>query len=246
MGYRTDISRRDRTGVIAGVIAIHALLFFAVIHRWGPGGIAQLNDYPPPVSILDLRQPPPPPPPQPRQQAKPKEEEGGSAPNLKSEATPIKAPEPKVVVPPLPQVAASEAPHQGTAPTQGAAPVAGIGTGTGGSGNGTGTGTGGGSGGGGEGGVADPPHLVSPVLTGRDFSRELLDQWPRGATVFMRLRVDARGYVSECTVDRGTGVPAIDSQVCNLAHDRLRFRPALNRSGQAVAGWFGYAQRAPR
>ena len=28
--------------------------------------------------------------------------------------------------------------------------------------------------------------------------------------------------------------------------DRLRFRPALNRSGQAVAGWFGYAQRAPR
>ena len=80
MGYRTDISRRDRTGVIAGVIAIHALLFFAVIHRWGPGGIAQLNDYPPPVSILDLRQPPPPPPPQPRQQAKPKEEEGGSAP----------------------------------------------------------------------------------------------------------------------------------------------------------------------
>ena len=103
-----------------------------------------------------------------------------------------------------------------------------------------------GSGGGGEGGVADPPHLVSPVLTGRDFPRELLDQWPRGATVFMRLRVDARGFVSECTVDRGTGVAAIDSEVCNLAHDRLRFRPALNRSGQAVAGWFGYAQRAPR
>jgi protein TonB len=62
----------------------------------------------------------------------------------------------------------------------------------------------------------------------------------------MRLRVDPRGYVSECAVDRGTGVPAIDSTVCNLAHDRLRFRPALNRNGQAVAGWFGYAQRAPR
>ena len=248
MAYRTDISRRDRTGVIAVVIAIHALLLFAVIHRWGPNGIAQLNDYPPPVSVLDLKQPPPPPPPppQPRQQAKPRDEEGGSAPNIKSEATPIKAPEPKVVVPPLPQIAASKTPREGTAPTQGAAPVAGPGTGTGGSGNGTGTGTGSGSGGGGEGGVADPPHLVSPVLTGRDFSRELLDQWPRGATIFMRLRVDARGYVSECTVDRGTGVAAIDSQVCNLAHDRLRFRPALNRSGQAVAGWFGYAQRAPR
>jgi protein TonB len=74
----------------------------------------------------------------------------------------------------------------------------------------------------------------------------MLDRWPRGATVFMRLRVDARGYVSECTVDRGTGVAAIDSVVCNVAHDRLRFRPALNRAGQPVAGWFGYAQPAPR
>jgi protein TonB len=84
------------------------------------------------------------------------------------------------------------------------------------------------------------------VLLGRDFPSQVLDQWPRGATVFLRLRVDARGYVSECNVDRGTGVAAIDSEMCNLAHDRLRFRPALSRSGQAVAGWFGYAQPAPR
>jgi protein TonB len=60
------------------------------------------------------------------------------------------------------------------------------------------------------------------------------------------LRVDPRGLVSECMIDRGTGVPPIDSTMCNLAHERLRFRPALNRSGQAVAGWFGYAQPAPR
>jgi protein TonB len=74
----------------------------------------------------------------------------------------------------------------------------------------------------------------------------LLDQWPQGAAVFLRLRVDAQGYVSECVVDRGTGIPAIDSAMCNLARERLRFRPALNRSGQAVAGWFGYAQPPPR
>jgi protein TonB len=74
----------------------------------------------------------------------------------------------------------------------------------------------------------------------------MLDQWPRGATVFLRLRVDDRGFVSECSVDRGTGMAAIDSVICNLAHDRLRFRPALNRAGQPVAGWFGYAQPAPR
>src|SRR5690242_12643675 len=203
------------------------------------------------MRVFDLTQPPPPPPPPPpeqKQQPKPKEKEGGSAPpNIRSEATPIEAPKPKIVVPPVPQIAASETPRQGTAPTQGSAPLAGPGTGAGGIGNGTGSGAGGnGPGGGGDNGVAEPPHLVTPVLTGRDFPRELLEQWPRGATVFMRLRVDARGYVSECTVDHGTGLAAIDSAVCNVAHDRLRFRPAVNRAGQAVAGWFGYAQRAPR
>jgi protein TonB len=132
-------------------------------------------------------------------------------------------------------------------PTQGAAALGGPGTGAGGRGNGGGSGAGGnGSGGGGDNGVAEPPHLVTPVLSGRDFSRDTLDQWPHGATVFLRLRVDDRGYVSECSVDHGTGNSAIDSQLCNLAHDRLRFRPAVNHGGQAVAGWFGYAQRAPR
>jgi protein TonB len=109
-----------------------------------------------------------------------------------------------------------------------------------------GSGAGGnGAGGGGEGAV-EPPHLVTPVLSGRDLPSGLIDEWPRGATVFLRLRVDARGYVSECTIDRGTGVAAIDGVLCNLAYERLRFRPALNRGGQAVAGWFGYAQPAPR
>jgi periplasmic protein TonB len=247
VAYRTDISSRDRGGAIAVVIAIHAALLFAVLHHWG--GMT-LQDARGAMKMFDVTQPPPPPPPPPQtQQPKPKEKEGGSAPpNIKSEATPVEAPKPRIVVPPVPQIAASVTPRQGTAPTQGASNVAGPGTGAGGTGTGTGSGSGGNGpgGGGGDNGVADPPHLITPVLTGRDFPRDLLQQWPRGATVFLRLKVDTRGYVSECTVDRGTGIAAIDSVVCNLAHDRLRFRPAVNRSGQAVAGWFGYAQRAPR
>jgi len=151
------------------------------------------------------------------------------------------------MLPPLPQIAASETPRQGASPTQGASTYAGPGTGSGGAGTGTGSGAGGnGPGGGGDNGVAEPPHLTTPVLTGRDFPRDMLEQWPSGATAYLRLRVDARGYVSECAIDRGTGVPSIDAEICSLAHDRLRFRPAVDRSGQAVAGWFGYAQRAPR
>ena len=247
MAYRQVVTSRDKSTAIVAVVAIHAALLYALLNLSGKLDLPGEQSV---MSVFDLRQPPPPPPPPPQQkiQPKPKEKEGGSAPpNIKSEATPVKAPKPKVVVPPVPQIAASPTPRQGTAPTQGSAPFAGPGTGAGGAGNGTGSGTGGnGSGGGGDNGVAEPPHLATPVLTGRDIPRDLLSQWPSGAPVFLRLRVNPQGYVSECNVLRGTGNAAIDNAMCNIAHERLRFRPALNRSGQAVAGWFGYAQRAPR
>ena len=249
MAYRTNINNRDRGGAIAAVIAIHIGLLFMLLNLSGAMDTPEAQSV---MRLFNLAQPPPPPPPPPpvqRPQPKPKEKAGGSAPpNIRSEATPVQAPKPKVIVPPVPQIAASPTPRQGTAPTQGASSVAGPGTGAGGTGNGTGSGNGGNGpgGGGGDNGVAEPPHLVTPVLTGRDFPRDALSEWPPGATIFLRLRIDARGYVSECNVDRGSGVPAIDGAICNIAHERLRFRPALNRSGQAVAGWAGYAQRAPR
>jgi protein TonB len=226
------------------VIAIHAALLFALLHMSGKMNLANPQSV---LSVFDVRDVPPPPPQQ-KQQPRPKEKEGGSAPkNIKSEATPVAAPKPKIETPPVNQIAAAETPRQGTMSTQGASDVRGPGTGAGGAGTGTGSGAGGnGPGGGGDNGVAEPPHLVTPVLRGRDIPQDVLDQWPRGATVFMRLRIDPRGYVSECTVDRGTGLAIVDLSVCNLAHERLRFRPAVNRSGQAVAGWFGYAQPAPR
>jgi protein TonB len=246
--YRSDLNTRDKGGAIAAVIAIHAALLFAVLHRWGDG----IADVPAAaMKVFDVRDVPPPEPPPPRvqrpqQQSKPKLKEGGSAPkNIESEATTIVAPTSRIALPtPVP---ATETPRQGSDPTQGASDVRGPGTGAGGTGTGSGSGSGGnGPGGGGDGGTVSPPRLVTPVLTGRDFPREMLSEWPRGAQVFLRLRVDSRGYVSECIIDRGTGVTAIDSQICDMAHQRLRFRPALSRSGQPVAGWFGYRQTAPR
>lgn len=247
MAYRTDINSRDRGGAIVAVAAIHAALLFALLHL---SGKIDLTDPQSVLRVIDLANPPPEPPPPPpvqNRQPRPKQKEGGSAPkNIRSQATPVVAPKPKIVTPPVQQIAASETPRQGTAPTQGASNVRGPGTGAGGTGTGTGSGNGGNGPGGGGGGVADPPHLATPVLRGYDFPRDLIDQWPDRATVFMRLRVDAQGMVSECTVDGGTGVAAIDRQICNIAYQRLRFRPAMNRSGQPVAGWFGYAQPAPR
>jgi len=232
---------------MAAVVAIHLGLLFVMLHLSPSRDLPGVDSA---IRVFNLSQPPPPETPSPhqqqKQQPKPKQKEGGAAPpNIRSQATPVKAPKP--VIPQVPETVASETPRQGTQATQGAAPIAGPGTGAGGIGTGTGSGAGGnGPGGGGDNGVAEPPHLTTPVLSGRDFPGYMLERWPRGMTIFMRLRVDARGFVSECTVDRGTGVASIDSAVCNLVHERLRFRPAFNRSGQAVAGWFGYAQRAPR
>jgi protein TonB len=245
--YRSDLNTRDKGGAIVLVAAIHAALLFVLLHMSGKIDLADPQSA---LKMFDVNAPEPPPPPPPpqqqqREQQKPEEKEGGSPANVRSQATPVVAPKPEVEPQRPNPIAVTETPSQGAAPTQGAAAVRGPGTGAGGTGTGTGNGSGSGSGGG-DGGVADPPHLISPVLTGRDIPRDLLQQWPGGTPVFLRLRVNPQGYVSECNVLRGTGVAAIDNTMCNIAHDRLRFRPAVNRSGQPVAGWFGYAQRPPR
>ena len=246
--YRSDLQAKDRGGAIVAVAAIHAALLFAFLNMSGRMDLTGPESVLRTIDINALEPPPPPPPPPPQQQRerqRPEEEEGGSPANIRSQATPVVAPKP-VVEPQRPNpIAVTETPNQGAAPTQGAADVRGPGTGAGGTGTGTGTGSGSGPGGG-DGGVAYPPRLVTPDLRGRDFGQELLRQWPRGAQVFLRLRVDNRGFVSECILDRGTGVRSIDSEICNLAYQRLRFRPALNRAGQPVAGWFGYRQTPPR
>jgi protein TonB len=248
--YRSDLQTRDKGGAIAGVVAVHAVLLFMLLNLSGRMDLGHPQSV---LRVFNVNEVPPPPPetvpqPQTQQQQKPKETEGAASPeNIRSTATEIVAPKPRIALPlPVP-VRPTQTPNTGGQPTQGASNVVGPGTGAGGTGTGTGSGgSGSGTGGGGEGGAVSPPRLATPVLRGRDFPREMLDQWPRGATVFLRLRVDPRGFVSECNVDRGTGIAAIDSQICNVAHDRLRFRPALNRAGQPVAGWFGYAQPAPR
>ena len=248
--YRPSLNNRDKSGAIAGVIAIHVGLAFAFLHM---SGTVDLGDPQRVMRVFDVRDtvppPPPPPPPQLReeQKPKPKDPEGGAPANIRSEATPVVAPKPRIVLPAPSPVVVSETPRQGAAPTQGAADVRGPGTGAGGSGSGTGTGSGAGSGGGGAGSrLASRSRLVTPVLTGRNFPRDMLRAWPRGVDIFTRLRVDADGVVIQCIVDRGTGNPMIDDQVCNQIRSYLRFQPALDESGRRVADWAGYRQAAPR
>src|SRR4051794_15516412 len=140
--YRSNLDTKDRSGAIAAVVAIHGVLLFALLHISGKISLGDPQSVLRVFDINALKAPPPPPPPQPQQkgQPKPKAKEGGSAPrNIKSEATPVVAPAPKIPAPPT--IAATETPRQGAAPTQGASNVRGPGTGAGGLGNGTGSGS---------------------------------------------------------------------------------------------------------
>ena len=238
--YRSDLNPRDKSTAIAAVVAIHAALAFLVLHKFGDviveAGTAALKTF----DVRDI--PPPPPPPPSREQPKPKDKEGGSAPeNIRSQATPVAAPKPKIETPPVQPIAATETPRQGTAPTQGASNVPGPGTGAGGQGIGTGSGRGGSGPGGGGGGVATPASLVRGI-SGRDYPSGIRERWPRGGVIYLRLRVEPNGRPSRCDVMRSFGDQLTDQWTCSLVMQRATFRPALDARGVPVSAWFGYKQ----
>ncbi|MEO5972128.1 MAG: TonB family protein [Sphingomicrobium sp.] len=242
--YRSDLNPRDKTGAITLVLAIHAGLAFALLHL---SGTVDLTAPQRELQVFDVSDivPPPEPPPVEKQveQEKPKEKEGASAPkNIKSEATPVVAPKPRIELPVPPTIVVAEIPRQGSDPTQGAAPVRGPGTGAGGLGTGTGSGgSGSGSGGGGM-GKGTRPRLVSRPLTSRDYPRELARAWPSGARVMVAVRVQLDGRGTDCRINGSSGVPAIDAETCRLAETKLRFRPAINARGEPYVAWYGYMQ----
>ena len=228
---------------LTAVVLVHVALAYALLNL---SGAVRLPDPDELTQLIDVTAQPPPPiveieP----ETAKPKKQEGAaSAKNIESQATPVVAPKPVIVVPTPQPIVASPTPAQGAQATQGASDVVGPGTGAGGSGTGTGSGgSGAGDGGGGNGLAVVRTRLATRPLTARDFPYALLDRWPRGRPVMMRFRVDAQGGIIQCIVDVGTGDPAIDGAICSIARARLRFYPGVNRNGQRVADWAAYGQR---
>ena len=244
--YRSDLNNRDKGGAIAAVVAIHAALLFALLNVTGH---IDLTDPQSPIRMFDVTDDPPPPPEpiqqqQQKQRERPQEDEGSPSPeNIRSKATPIVDPKPRIALPlPVP-MAVTETPNEGAQATQGAAPVPGPGTGAGGTGTGTGSGGAGSGtgGGGGGGGVAVPPSLIRGI-TNRDYPQEIQRRWPRGGRIFLRLRIEPNGRPSQCDVMRSYGDPVADQWTCRLIMDRATFRPAVDRRGVPVSGWFGYVQ----
>jgi protein TonB len=235
----------ERLRAAAPVVAVHALLAFALLRGLGFTPTAPADEM---LKLFTLPSPPgvpdPTPPPAPssgesksRRQGAPLEEGAASPANIKSNATEIVAPKREPLRPPTLPAAAK--PGTGSASTQGAAAVRGPGTGSGGLGTGTGSGAGGhGPGGGGEGGHGDGRGLRRPIwMSGRLRDRDYppgLGEAGVGGRVHIRYVVETDGRVTNCTVTHSSGSDVLDRTTCALIEQRFRYDPARDRFGRPI------------
>lgn len=238
--YRSNLNRRDKSGALVAVAAIHALLLFALLNLSGTINLADPQRAFEVFDVTEVEPQPEEPVVELQREERAEPEEGEASPeNIRSQATEIVDPRPEISLPVPVPMETTETPNEGVEATQGAADIRGPGTGAGGVGTGTGSGGSGSGTGGGGGGVAVPASLVRGI-TNRDYPRGI--RFPRNGRIFVRLRIEANGRPSQCDVMRGFGDSAADQWTCRLLMERGQFRPARNANGEAVAAWFGYVQ----
>ena len=171
---------------------------------------------------FNLQQPPPPPPVQPPPKARAAaQEKPAGAPAKKAEPSPIVAPPQRIPAPsPLP---AAKVAGSGSATASGAGTS---GTGTGAGGSGTGTGAGGG-------GDFTPARKLTKIPD-REYRRFAATGIASGS-VAIAVRVNADGSLSNCRVVRSSGNSAADTLMCQLFVQYVRFSPARDPAGRAIA-----------
>jgi protein TonB len=217
--YRGTSDRPDQAKAIAAVVAIHAALAFVILTGLNVDKVSQAVER---LKTFNLQQPPPPPPvhPPPKVRAAAKEKSPGAA-AKKAEPSPIVAPPQRIPAPsPLP---AAKIAGSGSATTSGAG-TSGTGTGAGGSGTGTG--------GGGSGDFTPARKLTK--IPDREYRRFAATGIASGS-VAIAVRVNPDGSVSDCRVARSSGSSAADALMCQLFVQYVRFSPARDPSGRAVA-----------
>lgn len=217
--YRGTAEGPDRAKAIAAVVAVHAALAAVILTGLNVQMVSQAVER---LKTFNIVQPPPPPPkpPPPKPKAQQVKEEAGAA-AKKAEATPVVAPQPRIPVPsPIP---AAKIAGTGSASTSGAG-TAGNGTGAGGSGNGRG---GGGSG-------YTPAQKITKIPNSEYRRLVAVSGMSRG-TVGVAIRVTPEGTATNCRVVRSSGNSSADDLMCQLTEEYIRFRPARDPNGRAVA-----------
>ena len=218
--YRGTADRPDQAKAIAGVVLVHMALAAIILSGLNVSMVRQLVE---PLKTFNLMQPPPPPVEPPKPSPKPqamKKPEGPAA--KKAEPTPVVAPQPKLPAPsPVP---AAKVAGAGSAARSGAA-ASGTGTGAGGLGSG--------AGGGGDTTGFTPARKITKIPN-REY-RRLADSGMAAGSVAITIRVNPDGTVSNCRIVRNSGNATADSLMCQLTIEYVRFSPARDASGRAIA-----------
>jgi protein TonB len=220
-----------------GVAVLHGLLGYALIAGFGVEIVRLASDE---LKTFDVRVPPPPPMIETKPAPASDGHEGAASPeNLRSKASPVAAPKPKVDLKQSSKVAAAPTPAAGIDSSSGAADRPGPGQGNGGSGAGTGSGRGGdGSGGGG----ATKARLIRGRILDSDYPRSA-SRARAGGTVTVAFIVQTDGHASGCRIMRSSGNAELDSTTCALIERRFRYEPARGADGKAVRSAMGWNQR---
>lgn len=228
MGAYRAADPSDRVKAIAAVAVVHVALAAIILSGLNVRTIAARIDSLKAIDItIDLPKPEPPPPMQKSDRAR--EEEGAAG--KKAEPTPVVAPEPAIVVPTTPPVAAAPVAGTGTAATSGAA-NAGTGPGAGGSGSGRG-------GGGGGDFTGYTPARIIRRIPNSEYRRISGGRIPQGSATIAYL-VTPEGRLTNCKIVRSSGDASVDSILCDAATRHMRFSPARDRDGKAIGFTMNY------
>ena len=221
MAYRAA-DNPDRMKALGGVAVVHAALAAIILSGLTVHTVTQTVER---LKTFDIREVPPPPPPPPSSKAERARNEEGAA-GKKALPTPIVAPPPRITVPYKPPVTAARVASTGSAATAGAA-AAGSGTGAGGSGTGLG------GGGNGDYSGFTPARRIARIPD-REYRRLASTGIPSGS-VGVTILVNRDGSISNCRVARSSGNASIDLLMCQLTLRYVRFSPARDASGHAIA-----------
>lgn len=234
MAYYRGIPKNDRAKAIAGVLLVHAALGAVILSGLNVNTVRQAVERLKTFDITEALPPPikePPPPPDESSSA-PKDEAAPA--NIKSKPTPIVAPTPPIPLPIQQKINTAQVRGpEGLDRTAGASNVPGPGTGAGGQGAGFG---GGGRGGTGTGtGAGFTPAQRISKIPDREYRRIVATSGMRRGTIGITLKVNSDGRPSNCRVARSSGNRTVDSLMCDLAVQHVRFRPARDPQGRPVA-----------
>ena len=226
MAYRTA-DNPDRMKALGGVLVVHAGLAALILSGLTVHTVAQTVER---LKTFDIVEPPPPVTPPPPPTVERAKDQAGAAAKL-ALPTPVVASPPRIVIPYPPPVTAARIESTASAATAGAA-TAGTGSGAGGSGNGLG------GGGNGDFSRFTPARMLNKIPD-REYRRISGGRIPWGSAT-ISFRVNSDGHLSNCRVVRSSGDSSVDSTVCDAATRNLRFSPARDPNGRAVAQDMSY------